>query len=158
MKALSCILLPAVLFFSCNSEVRQKDMSPLLKGLIPYQQRFPRAMVKDTVLNGDSYLKYMVGADTIDATLYIRYGRPGFDSVFKQPDGAPYNCTSWEYAYHTPHVIGLMYECISGRQLLVLPLNARDSIRIFSPLYVSVEDSLLLVEDNQQSATGQPAL
>jgi len=158
MKPVSCLLLLFCLFFSaCNDRGASQSTSPG-KRLIPYAQRYPGSEKKDTLFPGNIYLKYMVRRDTADGALYICYGRPGFDSIYVQKDGAPFNCSSWEYTYHTPDVIGLMYECMSGRQLLLLPLNGRDSLRIFSPLYVGVEDSLLLVEDNRVAATEHPAL
>jgi len=157
MKPVSCWLVISCLLFSCSNNAGSKKTPSFLTGLIPYEQRYPGTTIKDTVFAGNQYLKYMVRSDTADGALYICYGRPGFDSIYIQKDGAPFNCSSWEYAYHTPRSIGLLYECAGGRELLVLPLNTADSVQAYTPLFVSPEDSLLLVEDTR-SATGGPAL
>src|SRR4051812_26811235 len=120
MKSVSCLLLLFCLFFSACNHNGSRPSSPD-KRLIPYAQRYPGAGKKDTLFPGNIYLKYLVRRDTADGVLYIRYGCPGFDSVYVQKEGAPFNCGSWEYAYHTGKTIGLMYECIGGRELLVLP-------------------------------------
>jgi hypothetical protein len=158
MKPLSCLLL---LFcgclYGCNHNNAARSSSPGNR-LIPYAQRYVGSEKKDTLFPGNIYLKYRVRRDTADGNLYICYGGPGFDSVYTQHDGAPFNCSSWEYAYHTPGAIGLMYECPGERQLLVLPLRAGDSVRVYTPLFVGVEDSLVLVEDAHAAAGGLPAL
>ena len=151
MKPVSSLFFLLCLFVSCKNNTDAHQNRPSLQGLIPYAQRYPGDGLRDTLLPGNAYLKYRVRADTADGMLYICYGRPGFDSVYKQKDGAPYSCGSFEYAYHTSHTIGLMYECAGDRALLVLPLGSADSVHVYTPLFVSVEDSLLLVEDAGRS-------
>jgi len=158
MKKSIPVLFALALFFSCTDTGHPTVGPPQIKGLVPYAQRFKDGLAKDTLLPGNVYLHYFVSTDTSDAGLYIRYGRPGFDSVYKETDGTPFNCSSWEYTYHTAGVIGMMYECPAGRQLLLLPLNATDSIRMYDPLFVGVEDSLLLVEGNAWGAGDRPVL
>jgi hypothetical protein len=51
-----------------------------------------------------------------------------------------------------------MYECTGGRALMVLPLNPSDSVQRYTPLFVSAEDSLLLVEDAPPSADSPTVL
>lgn len=158
MKPASCLVFLSCLVYSCTDNSRVENGRSILNNLVPYAQRYPGTGAKDTTLPGNMYLKYLVRADTADGVLYISYGRPGLEKIYRQSDGAPFNCNTWEYAYHTPQTIGLMYECASGRELLVLPLNDSDSVHIYTPLFVGVEDSLLLVEDNRKRVNGLPSL
>ena len=158
MKTVFFLLFTVAWLFSCHQTASRQSDSPLHKKLVPYAQQYPGTGVRDTLLAGNIYLKYMVRGDTADGMLYICYGGPGFDSIHTQKDGAPFSCNSWEYAYHTPQTIGLMYECISGRELLVLPLDASGHAQVYTPLFMGMEDSLLLVEGHRKSMEEHPAL
>ena len=146
MKPFPGLLIFSCLFFSCHNNTEHADTSSPQKKLVSYAEKYPGGAA-DTVLPGGAYVKFLVNADTADQTLYIRYGKPGIERTYEEEEGIyASNCRDLQFQYSTPNTMALMYECINGRGVLLLPFAAGDTAQYVFPLYMSMEDSLMLVE------------
>ncbi len=115
--------------------------------LQPLSHIFPIGIPSDTTLGDGSFLKYEVNTDTTDRNLYIDYGTKKFSKLYTYEQGLLYPmCAVPVYAYSTKRVFALISECTNTGSLLILPLQASAKPITYEPLFVSVRDSVLLVQ------------
>ena len=115
--------------------------------LIPLRSVYQFGIPSDTVLADGSFLAYQVNADTTDRNLYINYGTRKVKKLYTYEQGLIYPmCAVPVYAYSTKQVFALISECTNAGSLLVLPLQASAKPIMYEPLFVSVRDSILLVQ------------
>ena len=143
-------------FFSCKTNDKKEKNQQTTKvsnpkKLLPYFEVYKYGHAADTALANGTFIKYLANTDTTDDNLYIAYGNKTFDSIFVWQNGVPATeCRTPDLFYGTDKYVALYYNCMNSRGMTLLPLNNKDNIKYFSPIFIDTTRQVVLVEDYEK--------
>jgi hypothetical protein len=120
--------------------------------LVPYSDIYRSNPPPDTVCPNGSFVTNLVNKDTSDHNLYVSYGTKEAHKLFSIENGLRLPlCARPEFIYATDHTIALFSGCKdTTRGLILLTLrNDTTTVKKYTPLFIDVKDSILLVQDYQ---------
>ncbi len=128
------------------------------KKLFPYFEVQKYGHISDSCLSNGAFIKFLSNIDTLDRNLYIQYGNKNFDSIYVQEDCIPTtDCRTPFLFFGTEKYIALVHVCSNEKGMILLPLNKKDSIKYFTPIFIDTSNQILLVEDYEKYGTNNPS-
>ena len=117
--------------------------------LVPYGEVYANSMPFDTLCPNGIYLQNLVNRDTADHNLYLAYGNTHLRKIHCVEDGLDLKlCARPRFAYATDRTIALFSNCNDFHGILLISLFPDHSeVKKYSPVYINLIDSLLLLQD-----------
>jgi hypothetical protein len=117
--------------------------------LVLYSEMYHYDAFHDTLCPNGLYLRNYVNRDTADHNLYLSYGNKMKRKIYCVEGGldSPI-CSRPKFAYATSTTIAMFSDCPNSHGLLLMTLFD-NSVRTesFSPVYINMLDSILLLQD-----------
>ena len=137
-----CFILLILILSKC------KENSSERLDLKPYKEIYKIDFLPDTALPNGNFIKYLVNKDTMDENLYVKYGNKNFDSIIIFKEKVPgINCATPAFFYSAKNSISLITNCMNSVMAIYLPLNVKDSVKYFDPLFIDFSKHIILFND-----------